>query len=105
MCIYYAARCKGRKGIRPVKNYGPADATSPGERAVKRVCVCMPPAMGRIKRCRDPSVICLSHLGQLGTQCLSQATRDVRTADPSAHRCRSAKVSGGILSHRAITCF
>ena len=36
-----------------------------------------------------PSV-CLSHLGQLGAQRLGQATRAVRTADPSAHGRRSA---------------
>jgi len=41
-----------------------------------------------------PSV-CLSHLGQLGAQRLGQATRAVRTADPSAHGRRSAAIGGG----------
>ena len=48
----------------------------------------MPPPYGGIKQCRDPSIrpfVCLSHVGQLGAQRLGQATRAVRTADPSAH--------------------
>jgi len=38
--------------------------------------------------------VCLSHLGQLGAQRLGQATRAVRTADPSAHGHRSAAIGG-----------
>jgi len=44
-----------------------------------------------------PSVclsVCRSHLGQLGAQRLCQATRAVRTADPSAHGRRSAAIGG-----------
>ena len=40
----------------------------------------------------------------LGAQRLCQATRAVRTADPSAHGRRSAAIGGGISSRRAITC-
>ena len=39
----------------------------------------------------------------LGAQRLCQATRAVRTADPSAHGRRSAAIGGGISSRRAIT--
>ena len=51
-----------------------------------------------------PSVcpfVCRSHLGQLGAQRFVQATRDVRTADLSAHGRRSAAIGGGhIVSPR-----
>ena len=43
-------------------------------------------------------------LGQLRHSCL-QASRAVRTADPSAHGRRSAAIGGGISSRRAITSF
>jgi len=55
-----------------------------------------------------PSVclpVCRSHLGQLCAPRLGQASRAVRTADPSAHGRRSAAIGGGISSRRAITCF
>jgi len=53
-----------------------------------------------IEWCRDLS-ICLSlrlsvppGLGQLGAQCLVQATKAVQTVDPSAHRHKSAGIGG-----------
>ena len=64
------------------------------------------PAVAGIKRSRNSSrpSVCLSRQGQLGAQRLGQATRAVRTADPSAHGRRSAAIGGGISSRRAITC-
>jgi len=64
------------------------------------------PAVAGIKRSRNSSrpSVCLSRQGQLGAQRLGQATRAVRTADPSAHGRRSAEIGGGISSRRAITC-
>jgi len=64
------------------------------------------PAVAGIKRSRNSSrpSVCLSRQGQLGAQRLGQATRAVRSADPSAHGRRSAEIGGGISSRRAITC-
>jgi len=59
--------------------------------------VIMPPAVGGIKRCRGLSVppsLGAARIGQLGAQGLVQATRAVRTADPSAHGRRSAAIDG-----------
>ena len=78
-------------------------------REVNYFCSCYyaPRRMGGIKHCRDPSVR-LSvppGPGQLGAESLGEATRAVRTADPSAHGRRSAAIGGGISSRRAITCY
>ena len=54
-----------------------------------------------IKRCRDSSVP--PSVDRTLAAAL-QATRAVRTADPSAHGRRSAAIGGGISSRRAITC-
>ena len=58
-----------------------------------------------IKRCRDTSVRPSVRLSVDRTLAAAlQATRAVRTADPSAHGRRSAAIGGGISSRRAITC-
>ena len=70
-------------------------------------CYYVPPPYGALSDAVCPSVrlsVCSSHLGQLGAQRLGQlgaqhgqATRAVRTADPSAHGRRSAAIGGGII--------
>ena len=69
----------------------------------------MPPAVGALSDATIPASICLSvclsHLGQLGTLRVGQATRAVQTVDPSAYGRRSAAIrGGGILSYCVITC-
>ena len=62
-------------------------------------CYYVPPPYGALSDAVCPSVrlsVCSSHLGQLGAQ-HGQATRAVRTADPSAHGRRSAAIGGGII--------
>ena len=76
--------------------------------AVTTVLTCYARRRGDIERCREPPVSTAPGSAAplaIGSAAALQATRAVRTADPSAHGRRSAVIGGNISSRRAITWF